>query len=290
MGTVSQRVEELPASNVRAVCLEETVDYLRDRLGPRLKDISLGELVVGVFFTGVRLNTGHMGVAFTPIGEMPEAVCCPTTAARMPQAGKMRGKQITEVLSYAMDRNVLKSAIGVAAVNALSQCLWEAEGCEGYEIIPGKDAVEEVDFSQARGPVVVGAFTPYIRQLKALGKDFVILEKSQATLKNDELRYYRPADAAEEVLSASDVVIITGTCIVNHTVDELLSYIPERGYVVISGPTASMVPLAFFKRGVNLMGGIRIEDADRALRILSEAGSGYHLLEDVAEKVIMKPK
>lgn len=186
-------------------CLRETVDYLQEKLGPKLEEIRLEDLVVGVFFTGVKLSTGQAGVAFTPIGEMPEAVCCPKTAARMPEAGKMQGKGIQEVLSYGRDKNVLKSAIGVAAVNALSQYLWDTLGPERYEIIPGKDATEDIDFSQVKTTTLVGAFTPYIRQLKALGKNFFILEKSPDTLKGDELKYYRPAETAPEILPQSDI-------------------------------------------------------------------------------------
>jgi len=33
---------------------------------------------VAVFFTGVKLNSGHAGVAFTPIAEIGEAICCPS--------------------------------------------------------------------------------------------------------------------------------------------------------------------------------------------------------------------
>jgi hypothetical protein len=32
---------------------------------------------VAVFFTGVKLSSGHAGVAFAPIAEIWEAVCCP---------------------------------------------------------------------------------------------------------------------------------------------------------------------------------------------------------------------
>lgn len=269
-------------------CLGETVDYLQEKLGSHLEDIRLEDLVVGVFFTGVKLSTGHAGVAFTPIGEMPEAVCCPKTAARMAEAGRMRGKGIQEILSYGRDKNVLKSAIGVAAVNALSRYLWDTLGPEGYEIIPGKDATEDIDFSQVKTTTLVGAFTPYIRQLKALGKNFFILEKNPDTLKGDELKYYRPAGAAPEILPQSDVVIMTGTSIVNHTLDGLLSHIPESSYVVISGPTASMVPLSFFRRGVDLLGGIRFTDPDQALRILAEGGSGYHFFGKVGEKIVIR--
>src|SRR3989304_5484476 len=101
-------------TNKEVVCLQETVYYLKERLEPDLNEIRLARLVVGIFFAGVKLNTGQAGIAFTPIWEIPEAVCCPKTAARMPEAGKMVGRPVSVLLQYALDENVLKAAIGVA--------------------------------------------------------------------------------------------------------------------------------------------------------------------------------
>lgn len=273
--------------NKQAVCLQETIQYLKERAGPGLDEIKLARLVVGIFFTGVKLNTGQAGVAFTPIGEIPEAVCCPKTAARMPEAGKIVGRPVSTLLGYALDENVLKAAIGVAAVNALSQYLWQKQGADGYTFLYEKDALDEIDFTRARTVSLVGAFTPFIRLLKKMPCQLYILEKNAKALKADEMAYYRPPEAARETLAVSDVAILTGTTIVNHTIDELLTYPPAGCQVVLAGPTASMVPVAFFKRGVNFIGGIEITHPDKTLDILAEAGSAYHLFGRYARKMTL---
>jgi len=107
--------------------LAETIDIVIGKSQGTLEKISVDDIVIGVFFTGVKLSTGHAGVAFTPVGEMPEAVCCPTSAARMPAAGRLEKTPVLEILPYALDRNVLKSAIGVATLNAVSQIILESE-------------------------------------------------------------------------------------------------------------------------------------------------------------------
>ncbi|MEE8449553.1 MAG: DUF364 domain-containing protein [Thermodesulfobacteriota bacterium] len=268
--------------------LSDTVSYLKSELAAELKEIRLERLVIGVFFTGVKLSTGQGGVAFTPIGEMPEAVCCPTSAARMPQAGRMTGRPIEEVLDYARDKNVLKAAMGVAAANAVSQYLWQKQPAQGFLIEPEMDAIEGVDFSIARTVTLVGAFTPFIKLLKEQPCQLYILEKNPQALKEDELKYFRPPEAAAEVLPQSDVAILTGTTIVNHTIDGLLDLCPRSCQVVVAGPTASMIPLAFFKRGVNLMGGMEITDPDTTLDILAEGGGAYHLFGKYARKLTFK--
>jgi len=269
--------------------IQETIQDIDNRLGSRLDSIGLAEAIIGLFYIGARLSTGHAGVAFTPRTDIPEAVCCPRSAARVPDAGNLRNKKIRELLPYSWDSNVLKSSLGIAIANALSQYIWDEMGLDGYNIIPDKDAIEEIDFTQAKAITMVGAFAPFIRQLKALEKNFVVLEKEPRALKGDELRYFRPASERSQVLARSDVVILTGATIVNHTIDEILSFIPSSAQVVLAGPTASMVPTAFFRRGVNFLGGIRIIEAEKAMRILAEGGSGYHLFREAAQKILLIP-
>ncbi len=72
--------------------IPETIDVVIEKSPTPLQEVWIDDLVIGIFFTGVKLSTGHAGAAFTPIGEIPEAVCCPTTAARMPQAGNLERK------------------------------------------------------------------------------------------------------------------------------------------------------------------------------------------------------
>jgi uncharacterized protein (DUF4213/DUF364 family) len=86
-------------------------------------------------------------------------------------------------------------------------------------------------------------------------------------------------------LEKSTVVIITGTAIVNHTIDPILSLITNGKRTGIIGPTASMAPDAFFKRGVNVMAGVRILDPDSMIKILKQGGSAYHLLKECSEKI-----
>ncbi len=68
--------------------LGETIRILEERLGERMDDVTVERVVVGVFFTGVKLSTGHGGICATPIKSIPEAVCCPSSAQAMPHSGR----------------------------------------------------------------------------------------------------------------------------------------------------------------------------------------------------------
>ena len=53
-----------------------------------------------------------------------------------------------------------------------------------------------------------------------------------------------------------------------------------------AGAPDAMLPEALFRRGVRMVGGIRVTRPDELLEVLSEGGSGYHLFGKSAEKVL----
>jgi uncharacterized protein (DUF4213/DUF364 family) len=270
--------------------IAETIEIIKEKSPGPLEEVRIEDLVIGVFFTGVKLSTGHGGCAFTPIGEVPEAVCCPTSAARMPPAGHFEGKPVSELINYALDPNVLKSAIGIAALNALSQWIVESGYQREHEVVKDRDGFDLLDIQTCETVSLVGAFGPYIKRLKAMGNPFYIIEKNRQTLRPDEIKHFKPESEMKTAIEKSQVVISTGTAIVNHTFDSILSMINNGKRAAVIGPTASLIPDAFFRKGINVMAGVRITDPAQMLKILKQGGSAYHLLRNCAEKIAFVKK
>ena len=74
-------------SNKSSKILEETVMEVKRNLKNKIQDIKVERAVIGIFFTGTCLNTGHAGICATPIKEIPEAVCCPSSVRDMQNDG-----------------------------------------------------------------------------------------------------------------------------------------------------------------------------------------------------------
>ena len=72
--------------------------------------------------------------------------------------------------------------------------------------------------------------------------------------------------------------------ILNNTLPGLLQMAKPGAEILITGPTASMLPEAFFARGVTMLGGIQVTKPDELLNIISEGGSGYHFFGRYAER------
>lgn len=268
--------------------LLETIGLIRNEMGKAIDSLTAERVVIGIFFTGVKLSNGFGGICFTPVKEIPEAVCCPSSAKAMPLSGKLKGRKVSTILKEMSQGNPLKKAIGIATMNALSSACWERSPPNGYEIKRGVDAFDELELADDAYVTVIGALVPVLKALKKRGKPFSILEKDVRTLKEDEIEFYVPPEKADAAIRQADVLVVTGTTLINDTLEGILKNAKKSANVMVVGPTASMLPDAFFSRGVSSIGGIIVNKPDELLDILAEGGSGYHFFGKSADRVVIE--
>jgi uncharacterized protein len=273
--------------NTSSSILDETIATIGTILGSELDQITIDRAVVGLFFTGVKLNNGAAGTSATPIKSIPEAVCCPSSAMAMPFPGKLRGRPAADVAREALSGHGIRRTVGIATVNALADCCWQRRPHPDVELRHGVDAFDATDIRRGDKVVVVGAFVPFLKELKRRGQAFLVLEQDPATLKADELPFFRPADQAAEILPDADVVLITGSTLVNNTLEHLLALTRPDARVTVVGPTVGMLPDAFLARGADVLGCVRITEPDAFLELLAEGGSGYHFFGRSAQKMVL---
>lgn len=267
--------------------LIETVDKVKNDLKDELYKINVERAVIGIFFTGVKLNTGNAGICASPIKEIPEAVCCPSSARSMPHAGRLTNRSVLKYLDDALSDIPMKKTMGIAVLSALSSYCWEKGLVQGYNMKIDMDAMECLDLNDESYPVLIGAIVPVLRILKERKKPFSVIELDPRTLKPDEMPFYISPEETAKVVPKADVLVITGTTLINGTLEKILNLARPDTQVIVLGPTASLIPHAFFKRGINILGGDIITNPDKMLDTLAEGGSGYHLYGKSAEKVVV---
>jgi uncharacterized protein len=245
-----------------------------------LDRITVERAVVGLFFTGVKLDTGVTGACATPLRSIPDA-------RAMPLSGKLRGRLAGELLQEATAPSGIRRAVGIAAMNALADMCWERRPTAGVDLCTGVNAYDAAEIRAGRNVVVVGAFVPFLKSLKRAHQRFTVLEMDSAMLKPEELQHFRPASEAVWVVPDADVVLITGTTLLNNTLEKLLALCQPKARVVLVGPTVGLLPDAFLRRGVDVLGGVRVTAPDAFLDVLMEGGSAYHFFGRSAEKVAL---
>lgn len=268
--------------------LSETAAHIEADLGAQLDSLTVERAVFGLFFSGVKLSDGSGGLCFTPVKEIPQAVCCPSSAQAMPLSGQLAGRPVRRYLDDLSSPNILKKTLAIAVLNALSSSLIKANDNRNYEYLMGRDAFDEAVLPGGK-TVVVGALVPMLKRLIKAGTDFTVLEMDPATLKPAEIPFYAPADQAPRYIPQADLLVITGVTILNDTLPCLLKTAKPGASIIVAGPTVGMLPQAFFKRGVTALGGIMVTKPDELLDVVSEGGSGYHFFGKSAERLVIRP-
>jgi len=272
----------------QSAILGELLSEVRSRLGAEVGALTVERAALGIFFTGVKLANGAGGLCATPIKSLPEAVCCPSSARAMPAPGRISGRKALEVLEDLQRPQDLRRALAIATLNALTETLWLRDGPPaGVEATDG-DAFAALRMAPGQRVALVGAFPPYMRELRRRNQPFNVLELDPKTLKPDELPHYVPAERAADVLPHADVFITTGTTLLNGTLEDLLRLLRPGVEAAVIGPTATLLPEPCFRRGVTVIGGTRVADSDGLLELLAEGGSGYHLFGKTVARVTLR--
>lgn len=270
--------------------LQETVAAVRRVLSADLAELTIERVVVGLFFTGVKIATGHVGACATPIRGLTDAACCPSSAHAMPFPGTLRGRRAAGLLDEVVHPEGIRRAVGIATLNALAALCWDRRPHPDVTLQTGIDAFDAADIRPGQQVVVVGAFVPFLRQLKRRQQPYLVLEQNPGVLKPEEMPFYRPAEQAAMVVPQADVLLITGTTLLNDTLDAILASARPDACKVVVGPTVGLVPDAYLRRGCDVLGGIRVTDPDAFLDVLAEGGSGYHFFGRSAEKIVLRAR
>jgi uncharacterized protein (DUF4213/DUF364 family) len=267
--------------------LAETIAEAGRVLGPALDAIRIERVVVGLYFTGALLSTGTAGTCVTPAKSEVEPACCPGSDGSQAFAAPLRGRPARELLAEIGSPHPVRRAVGVAVLNALAEACWQRRPSPDVDLRAGVDAFDAAGIAPGEHVVLVGAFIPFLRALKRLAQPYTVLELTPAMLKPEELPRYRPAADAAEVIPQADVVLLTGSALLNNTMDDLLGHAPPGARVVVVGPTVGLLPDAFLRRGVDVLGGVRITEPEVFLDILAEAGAGMRFFGRSAERVVL---
>ena len=208
---------------VPSAILNQTIAGVTDILGSDLDDIAVERAVIGLYFTGVKLTAGPHGVrtagtCATPREAGPGDICCPISAHRT-AFRRLAGRPAAELMREALAENSLSRALGIATLNALAELCWRRHPSPAVELLAGMDAFDATEFHEGDRVVLVGAFIPFLKELKRRRFPYLVLEQNPSALKPEEMPFYRPAESAPEILPGADVLLITGATVGSSRVD-----------------------------------------------------------------------
>ena len=161
-------------------------------------------------------------------------------------------KQFTEMSTLELVKHCLRegplfTAVGLGALNAVSQHLLRTTGFS----LDRATSVSQLDLTDATHVGMVSFFAPLIREWENNPGTLTVIEKDPKFRERSG-----PVEVIEQTdrLRDCDRVLITGSTLINDTLDDVLSHCDSKAPVALVGPSASCLPDPIFDRGVDVVG------------------------------------
>jgi uncharacterized protein len=211
--------------------------------------IPVRKVVVGVHWTLVASK--YCALASTMIRQDAHG------HSRVRDVGTLHEKSAQELAQWVLSDNFIEASIGMGAINSMLDLPQEH-----IKQINAADIIKEK--SLGKNLTIVGHF-PFVDQLKSTTNNCWVIEKRPH---GDDF----PEEAAQEFIPQSDVVAITGTAFVNHTIEGLLSLCKPQSLVIVLGSSTPMSPI-LFKHGISYLSGSRVIDEEAAILTIQQGAS-----------------
>jgi uncharacterized protein (DUF4213/DUF364 family) len=172
-------------------------------------------------------------------------------------SGDLADRSALDLARLASSDSTLEAGIGLAAINSLL----EIDEARCVDLNAGQFLMER---GRGKKVALVGHF-PFVPDLREAAGQLWVIELEP-----------RPGDLTvaegEALIPQADIVAITGSAFINHTIDGLLGLCAASSVVMVLGPTAPLSPVLFDYR-VDIVSGTRVVDPELALRCASEGAT-----------------
>jgi len=220
------------------------------------------------------LDDGCAGLYYAWLGETQQHM-----ARRFPPASLV-GRDALELAHTLRAGDDAARSVAVAALNALTASFWRSVD----HIPPPATDSFGLALEAGRRLGMVGNFPSLVRQARASGIEVTVLERKAHMVKREP---GLEITLDPKALAHCDQVICTAATLINDSLDEVLGFCAPGAQVAVVGPTAGILPEPLFARGVAVVGGTLLRDAETACQRLAagqklgDAGYRYRLVPEL---------
>jgi hypothetical protein len=174
--------------------------------------------------------------------------------------GRLTEKTLLELAEYAKSWNLIEASIGIAAINSMVKPKGEAD-INALDIILQKSRDKKV--------TMVGSF-PLIPKIRSVAQELWVLELDPYRLNPKEGTIIETA--ADYIIPESDIMVITGSTLINKSMERLLELAKSgKPYIIILGPSTPMCEV-LFDYGADMLAGVDVTNPQKILQVISQSG------------------
>jgi len=227
---------------------------------------------IGQAFTLVKLTSGEIGLALTPLKRFDSCI----GVSRL--AGNLSKRNSWELAQLLNSGNAHLRSVGLAAVNAVLQGelkqrkdFEEGDFLRFLQITP-KDKVAMIDY--------------YSTKIGLLNRENLTIFDDRYAGKRKDVAIL-PMSMLKEELPKANIIIFPPTLL--RRIDVITSFASKSREIVLVHPTTPPLPEPFFKRGVTMVASMMITDPESLAQHVME-GAGTSLFKKFCRKIVFRRK
>lgn len=173
---------------------------------------------------------------------------------------KLKKRGLLQLSRSFKSKDLFEKSLGLGCINAISQFIFKKAN---FNLNFTSDSLGLLNIKHNDIIGMVGFFPPLVKLIEKIGSKLIIIEKKQELVQetNSWTVTLEPSK-----LKDCNKILITGTTVLNETIDNILQYCTNVTHASIIGPSASFLPDPIFERGINIIGGAFVIDSDYLIR------------------------
>jgi uncharacterized protein (DUF4213/DUF364 family) len=245
--------------------MEKSEAVLKDIFSSIKQDYEVSDIRTCVFWTAV--TSFRCGLASTLASSIP-----PSEGNQVGSAGNLLPVGAKTLAELSCSSRILEASIGLASINSVLPVSESA--CVDL------NAEEEIrTLGEGKRVAIIGHF-PFVRRLSEVTKELWVFELPGRDRPGDIT-----SDEIKTILPQAEVVAITSTTLINHTLGQILSLTPSAACKIMLGPSTPLSPV-LFDHGMDILSGSLVVDRDRMLDCICQ-GANFRQVSGV-RKVTMR--
>lgn len=156
-------------------------------------------------------------------------------------------------------KDLYEKSLSMGCINTISQYIFKKTD---FPFDYTTDSLGLLNINETDVVGMVGFFPPLVSIIERKENKLIIIEKREALIKKEN-NWVVTLDPVK--LEECNKVLITSTTVLNETIDDILKFCSNAEKISMIGPTAGFLPDPLFKRGINVVGGTRINDTQEFL-------------------------
>lgn len=246
--------------------MEKSKALLEDILFSLKADCEVSDIHTCLYWTAV--TSLRCGLASTMAASI-----LPSEGNQVESAGHLLPTGARELAKLSFSPHILEASIGLASINSIvtvdeSQCL--ELNAEDEIRVRGK----------GKWIAVIGHF-PFVKNLHLVAKKVWVFELAGRGRPGDLI-----GDEIKTLLPQAEVVAITSTTLINHTLGSILDLIAPAAYKIMLGPSTPLSPV-LFDYGFDAISGSIVVDRDQMLNCISQ-GANFRQVRGVRKVTIRR--